>query len=52
MGTVDNVEKSVNIIGKIAEIIKKNGLIITLIAVMLFGAGVGTLVYVLFTKKK
>lgn len=42
MGTVDNVEKSVNIIGKIAEIIKKNGLIITLIAVMLFGAGVGS----------
>ena len=41
MGTIDNIEKSVKTIDKIAEIIKKNGLAITFLAVMLFGIAVG-----------
>ena len=41
MGTIDNIDKSVNVIMKIADLFKKNGYIIAFFAILIFGLCIG-----------
>lgn len=41
MGTIDNIDKSVNIITKIADLFKKNGIVIAFFSILLFGLCIG-----------
>lgn len=41
MGAIDNIDKSVNIITKIADLFKKNGFVIAFFAILIFGLCIG-----------